>query len=419
MKKPTIILLSALCLCTIMSCNQQQDTATPAANVHCGTFTDTRDGREYRTATIGGTLWMAENLNYKTGGSYCYNNADSTCEKYGRLYTWYAAMTTCPFGWVLPDNEDWKRLVNTAGGKGVAGSALKSKTGWGSYDGQSGNGDDHYGFSALPNRWFYDGYDKPDSGSGGWWSSSESEDEKAYFIYTFNYSAAVHTTPGDKDNPSQVRCVWVGHGKGAAEKEYRAVTIGNHTWMAENLNIETRGSWCYDGVDENCTKYGRLYSWYAAMRACPPGWHLPNKAEWEDLMVAVGGVKSKMQMQKRGDVDIYRGVGKKLKSKSGWGGTFGNGTDDYGFSALPGGTFYDYRKSFGYYGADSTGSFWSAIETDAAKLDTTAGNHHHWPKFLHRYRDAFFWQLSYYDDTAIELDGYATYGHSVRCVRDF
>jgi uncharacterized protein (TIGR02145 family) len=121
-------------------------------------------------------------------------------------------------------------------------------------------------------------------------------------------------------------------------KKYKTVIIGAQTWMAENLNYEAKESKCYDDKPENCSKYGRLYDWYIF---CPYGWHLPSNAEWEKLIGFVGN-----------------DAGTKLKAKSGWSGN-GNGTDNYGFSALPGG----WRNSDGnFLEVDSNGSWWSATE---------------------------------------------------------
>jgi uncharacterized protein (TIGR02145 family) len=91
--------------------------------------------------------------------------------------------------------------------------------------------------------------------------------------------------------------------------------------MAENLNVEKVDSWCYGNDNSNCAKYGRLYDWYAAKKACPSEWHLPSNEEWNTLIEYVGG---------------HDFAGKRLKSKSDWKDN-GNGTDSYGFSALPGG----------------------------------------------------------------------------------
>jgi uncharacterized protein (TIGR02145 family) len=115
------------------------------------------------------------------------------------------------------------------------------------------------------------------------------------------------------------------------------VKIGKQTWMAENLNYEATGSRCNGNQESNCQKYGRLYNWATAKIVCPIGWHLPNKAEWEVLTATVGGAKT---------------GGKYLKAKSGWNSN-GNGTDAYGFAALPGGMFGISVGNNGYWWSSS------------------------------------------------------------------
>ncbi|WP_275976887.1 FISUMP domain-containing protein, partial [Fibrobacter sp. HC4] len=140
-------------------------------------------------------------------------------------------------------------------------------------------------------------------------------------------------------------------------KTYKTVKIYDQVWMAENLNyadsVKTPSlkgnSWCYGNKAENCDVAGRLYTWAAAIDSvalandvdnpqtcgyfkecrlptvvqgvCPSGWHLPTYDEWQTLFKAVGGSSA---------------AGEALKSGSGWSGN-GNGTDTYGFSALPAG----------------------------------------------------------------------------------
>jgi len=131
-------------------------------------FTDSRDKKSYRTVRIGLLRWMAQNLNYQTNNSWCYDNKTSNCAKYGRLYTWDAAMNACPAGWRLPTNEDWYYLVKIAGSN--AGTKLKARL-------PDWNGTDDYGFSALPG-----GYHNLGNGSfnyagygGHWWSATEKD----------------------------------------------------------------------------------------------------------------------------------------------------------------------------------------------------------------------------------------------------
>ena len=177
-----------------------------------GTFTDSRDGKTYKTVKIGSQTWMAENLNYHGEDGFlglCYGDEPKekirkpeNCKKYGRLYNWPEAMNACPKGWHLPDTTEWQTLVDFAGGDEVAGKKLKAKSGWEKPLGQSkckwteekiddrGRvtiiehdkcNTDEYGFSALPGGGYY--YNKhqsiakfDDVGNYGlWWSARECE----------------------------------------------------------------------------------------------------------------------------------------------------------------------------------------------------------------------------------------------------
>lgn len=143
------------------------------------TFTDARDGKSYKTVTIGTQVWMAENLNidYQVNGvsygSYCYYNKDANCDTYGRLYTWGAAMDSagiyssdgkgcgnenectpakrvrgvCPEGWHLPNDKEWDTLLTYAGrDSNKSFASLKASSGWE----EKCNGTDSLGFSAKP-----------------------------------------------------------------------------------------------------------------------------------------------------------------------------------------------------------------------------------------------------------------------------
>jgi TonB family protein len=175
-------------------------------------------------------------------------------------------------------------------------------------------------------------------------------------------------------------------------KVYRTVNIGKRIWMAENLNYrpQTGNSWCHNGDDYYCDKYGRLYDWETAKTACPPGWHLPSYQEWDDLGYAAGGVKEL-------DKSVYRWhCSERLLAKSGWenpeDGSAGGGTDDYGFSALPGGSAFQYTydiSNVGYSG------YWWTAESNSWRLTLFGG--------------------------ITTLDGYMAkikVGLSVRCVRN-
>jgi uncharacterized protein (TIGR02145 family)/uncharacterized repeat protein (TIGR02543 family) len=179
------------------------------------------------------------------------------------------------------------------------------------------------------------------------------------------------------------------------EQTYRMAVIGNQTWMAENLNYDTAdgtGSWCYGNSSDSCAKYGRLYDWRTAMGGspgsatnpsgvrgvCPSGWHLPSNAEYNELVTEVGGSST---------------AGKILKSTSGWY-RGGNGTDGYGFSALPGGGYF----GGGFSDAGNYGLWWTATEGDAS--------------------NAYYRGLYYSYDRVDEAWNNKSDGLSVRCVQD-
>jgi uncharacterized protein (TIGR02145 family) len=122
----------------------------------------------------------------------------------------------------------------------------------------------------------------------------------------------------------------------------RTVTIGTQTWMAENLNRRTADSWCWSDDAANCNTYGRLYTWDAARTACPAGWHLPSRDEWEVLEDFVGGSSIAGTILKTSD----------------WG-----GTNDYNFSALP----HGHRTANGtFFGLGSDGDWWTATGYDVS-----------------------------------------------------
>lgn len=173
-------------------------------------------GRTYRTVTINGVTWLAENLDYKaseiaiapsgspgTPAAWYYDNNESTYgengNKYGLLYNWHAVKylndnraTLIP-GWHVPTTSEFDALASAVGGADVAGSKLKSSTGW-----TSGNGTDDFGFAAFPagvrsSGSFYD----LGSNTYFWTSSADYSYEDAYYRY-FGTGASMSSNTGSK-----------------------------------------------------------------------------------------------------------------------------------------------------------------------------------------------------------------------------
>ncbi len=142
-------------------------------DIEYGTLKDSRDGKIYRTVKIGEQVWMAENLNFasdeENGNSYCYDDIESYCDTYGRLYTYPAAAVACPKDWHLPTNEEWLELIDYIGGLEGAAKALRAKGAWSLRDyPETAEDEDKFGFSALPAGVYYFGA----FGKSAWFSSS-------------------------------------------------------------------------------------------------------------------------------------------------------------------------------------------------------------------------------------------------------
>jgi len=175
---------------------------------------------------------MAENLNYEAEGSRCYGEVNpvldssqrfitlskaeiqANCTKYGRLYNWETAMKSCPSGWHLPSKAEWGILMTVVGGNAIAGKCLKAVSGWVSRSNYNGNGEDKYGFSALPSGsisisinnikdslTYFVGF------FGWWWSTNENTTDLACTL-TMSFNDDIARYRDDSKNTLySVRCL--------------------------------------------------------------------------------------------------------------------------------------------------------------------------------------------------------------------
>lgn len=196
---------------------------------------------------------------------------------------------------------------------------------------------------------------------------------------------------------------------------YQTVKIGDQWWMAENLKVTrysngdvipnvtnddewknlNTGAYCvYDNDDSKIATYGLLYNWYAvndSSNIAPEGWHVPTDAEWKELEMYLG--MNQIQTDSTG----YRGTdqGMKLKSTSNWNNN-GNGTNESGFSALPGGYHNHYYGPFDDIGI--YGYWWSLTEFNSD--------------------NAWYRVLGWRDSAVGRVENNKRNGFSVRCVMD-
>lgn len=205
-------------------------------------------------------------------------------------------------------------------------------------------------------------------------------------------------------------------------KSYKTVKIGNQTWLAENLAYmpavypgrKEGGIWVYgyygqkgllgaksDTDKAKTSKYymqfGCLYDYDTALTISPSGWHLPSHDEWSTLEMHLG-----MDLSTAESYDGFRGTdeGKRLKAKIGWK-EGGNGSDELGFHALPG----------GYHGYDK-GVF---SKTDFREVGISA---HFWTSDDTFQKDAVYRSLRSGNNKIAAATCLKQNGLSVRCVKD-
>jgi uncharacterized protein (TIGR02145 family) len=176
------------------------------------TFTDVRDGKVYRKKRIGEQEWMAENMAYipPSGSFWPYDNNTGLVSTYGYLYHWSTALNVCPDGWHLPNDEEWTVLNlflgDSPGGKLKATGTLEDGNGfWLSPNVAATNTS---GFTALPGGIRNPGGTYADIGKvGTWWSSSEANENSAWFRTLLYITGNVSRSQLNKQHGFSVRCI--------------------------------------------------------------------------------------------------------------------------------------------------------------------------------------------------------------------
>jgi len=198
---------------------------------------------------------------------------------------------------------------------------------------------------------------------------------------------------------------------------YNTIQIFSQCWLKENLNVgtmilgsvemadnDTIEKYCYNNKPDSCDKYGGLYQWQEMMQyvttegvqgICPPSWHIPTDEEWKVLEGAVDsqyGIGNSV-WDNNGPNRGYD-AGSNLKRDTGW--YVNNGTDLFGFSALPGGFRRNYDSVFLL--AAYRGDWWTYTRQNIYSSRT-------------RYMQDDNQQVG-------RFWGDEEFGYSVRCVRD-
>lgn len=164
------------------------------------------DGNTYTSKRIAGRRWMTRNLFLKASGSYCYDEIDTNCSRYGRLYTWYAAKKACNSlgaGWRLPTSDEWREMAQQYGGVGDD----VGTTGRSAYRALLRGGSAKFDALLGGNR-DPDGKYRRRDAHGFYWSATEGDTDGAWFYNFAKGSQALYRHgDGNKSRACSVRCV--------------------------------------------------------------------------------------------------------------------------------------------------------------------------------------------------------------------
>lgn len=308
-----------------------------------GQFTDTRDNRTYKTINIGTIQWMAENLNYATDSSVCYNKSerDFDCNRYGRFYSFDEAKKACPAGWRLPTKKELDTLLYITSPYNRTYNLVSAENPF--YKGENTSG-----FSLVTMGYqHYNGNFYENEKKAYLWSGTKVEDSVAYVldIYHDSYiSDTAYVTKFYTSYKINVRCVseekvqfgYMGTYGTLTDnrdgQEYKTVEINGTTWMAENLNYTSDNSTC---LHDSCDFFGKHYTYpfttNISKSLCPNGWHISTTADWDSLLAFTHAGDS---LERADD----------LRYPFAWPAEI-QGNDKYGMSLIPNSCYQD---NYGY-----------------------------------------------------------------------
>jgi uncharacterized protein (TIGR02145 family) len=152
-----------------------------------------------------GKEWTTANLNVKASSSYCYDDAEPNCRRYGRLYTWESAQRVCQSlgdGWRLPTDDEWRQMAKHYGGvsadspdKGKAAFTALRSGGRSGFDAVLGGNRSAGEYARLEAHGFY-------------WTASDNDPATAPYYNFGQNGGALHRQPrGEKEMAISVRCI--------------------------------------------------------------------------------------------------------------------------------------------------------------------------------------------------------------------